>query len=284
MNMNIMIKKFMIENMSIVLLATLVLCGPARADQLEVFKRTLTDVVTRSKAFSLHARADLNRGGPNQNAVIAASGELSRGSQTLRRHLEAKAVSEFNGDLENIGGARDAIDGALPKAGATSRLKNEWGVLREAVDAMMQIASGDQGATATSGESSEGPQPVTVTAPPVPVGPRVSRVNLIGPEELHLAAGDIAAIVDLIAGQVRRAGRMDGNRRAALDALGAMRRGCDALAGAPTVADMVPEAQQMGGLINAVDRTLPNLGDYGTRRPLWQQARRLALGVIKFAH
>ena len=46
---------------------------------------------------------------------------------------------------------------------------------------------------------------------------------------------------------------------------------------------MRPAAFQLTQLIASVDRTLPNLGDYGTRRPLWQQARFLALGIVKHA-
>lgn len=257
----------------------LALALPLHADQLSVFKNTLSDVQSRARTFRAHARAQLKSGGPNQNAVISGASTLSRSADDLAAHLAAKQVDQFDTDLGAMSDARDGIENAIGSAGAPGALRSEWRLLRDATDAMLQIASGNSSAQAEPAD--EAPP---VAAPRVVAAPRQSRVNLVGPEELHFAAADLAVIVDTLAGQVSRYGRMDGARRAALDSLGAMRRHCDAMAGAPTVEEIRPAAQQLTGLINNVDRTLPNLGDYGTRRPLWQQARKLALGIIKHAN
>lgn len=263
----------------VIALLALVLALPVHADQLGVFKNTLSDVQSRARTFRSHARTQLRSGGPNQNAVISNAGTLSRGADELSAHLAAKQVDQFDTDLGTISDARDAIDNAIGAAGAPGALRSEWKLLRDATDAMLQIASGNQTAQVTPGD--EAPP---VVAPQVAGAPRTSRVNLVGPDELHFAAADLAAILDTLAGQVSRYGRMDGARRAALDSLGAMRRHCDAIAGAPTIDELRPTAQQLTGLINNCDRTLPNLGDYGTRRPMWQAARKLAMGIIKHAN
>ena len=277
------------KKLTILVLAALALALPARADKLSVFRNTLGDVVSRSRSFHRAARIELKRGGPSQNTVLSASADLSHAALELQGHLDTKAVDRFDSDLEAIQRARDRVDGAIGDAGAPGKLRSDWRLLRDATDAMLQIASGngDGQAQAEAHVESDSEAPVrTVVAPPAPPAgaPRIARVSLIGPEEMHFAAADLAAMLDAIAGQVRRYGRMDGSRRAALDALGAMRVHCDSLAGAPTLEDIRPAAQQLPGLIASVDRTLPNLGDYGTRRPLWQQARKLALGIVKRAN
>lgn len=272
----------MMKHIGFVAICAFALALPARADQLSVFRNTLDDVAARSRAFSSRARTELTGSGTNRSTVKAAGSDLSRASQALQSHLAAKQADQFSSDLEIISNARDAVDSALPQAGASPRLKSDWRALREATDTMLQLASGDQGgggAEVTPGTPDDEAPPARHGAPAG--APRITRVNLVGPDELHLAAADLAAILDGLSGQIQRYGRLDRTRRAALDALGAMRAHCDALAGAPGLDDIRPEAQRFTSLINSVDRTLPNLGDYASRRPLWQEARKLALGILK---
>jgi hypothetical protein len=227
------------------------------------------------EAGTLHGRLSSGlRAGEVEERLLAAVLDIRTHAGGFRSRLlapdpDAEALGR---DLDEIERARRTAEGAIARFGSDA-LSRDWARLATAVDRLMAVAGAGAGAGAATGASAAaaGGRAAAVT-----------RISLIGLEDLRLAGADVAAGAGRVAGLVRRSSGNDPARREALDALGRLAAQADRVAAASSLEEVDPAARGMSSLITRADRALSRLAAYAQVRPEWNDARKVALGIHRF--